>query len=113
MASKKSVLRRHSYFPIRGDVLEEFGTGIGWTLERYHKWYCPQTKQLVRYGLLVARIPDMFGDAPVPRVICDGDDKSWLDGIQVIRRAVYEHNTIVGFKTFAFNKDLDLWSRVD
>lgn len=63
--AKKGFLSPKTFFPKKGDVLENTEEGENWTCVRVHTFVDELTGQRIKYALLVGRHPDM-GDTAIP-----------------------------------------------
>jgi len=85
MGTRKGFLTPKTYFPKRGDVLENAEEGVSWECARGNTHTDERTGVTIRYCLLVAHIDDI--EEPVIETINDQIDmRKWMSEFDSIYR---------------------------
>ena len=97
------TLSRKTYFPKRGDMLENHTDGLCWLAKKVHSDFDEKKGEKVRYALLVSYHPDIEeGNAPIWDTVHDHEEPEYLSQIDVILRkkadghVKYELNAVTG-----------------
>tara|TARA_Y100000034_G_C6862181_1_gene392525 strand:+ start:470 stop:790 length:321 start_codon:yes stop_codon:yes gene_type:complete len=98
---RRGSLSPKTFFPATGDQLEDPEDGIVWVCGKSNNLQDEHTGEKVRYALLIGRSSGFDESLFLP--ICD-QDKSWMEGIVVIRR-----KNGSGFKTYSLSESRGTW----
>ena len=86
MAARKGFFTPKTYFPKRGDVLDDEEEGMSFQVMRNHTFEDSRSGKPVKYALLVGRHEE-FGDDPIPLLVDSTQDmKRWLSRFVCIHR---------------------------